>query len=58
MEKKPVHISEIQKKAIENVLQKGNRVELIPNKDGFRIIGIKRKEVKPAEDAKHDKNDL
>lgn len=33
-------------KAIESVLTKGDRVELIPVKDGFKIIHIKREEVK------------
>lgn len=33
--------------AIEAVLSKGDRVELIPSKDGVKIIHIKRKEVKP-----------
>ena len=34
-------------KAIETVLSKGDRVELIPVKDGIKVIHIKRKEVKP-----------
>ena len=34
-------------KAIESILSKGDRVELIPVKDGFKIIHIKREEVKP-----------
>ena len=34
-------------KAIETVLAKGDRVELIPVKDGVKIIHIKREEVKP-----------
>lgn len=34
-------------KAIENVLAKGDRAELIPVKDGVKIIHIKREEVKP-----------
>lgn len=34
-------------KAIETVLSKGDRVELIPVKDGVKIIHIKREEVKP-----------
>lgn len=34
-------------KAIESVLAKGERVELIPTKDNVRVIRIKRKEVKP-----------
>ena len=31
---------------IEAVLQKGNRVELIPIKDGVRVIKVKREEIK------------
>ncbi len=33
-------------KAIESILSKDDRVELIPVKDGVKIIHIKRKEVK------------
>lgn len=33
-------------KAIESILSKGDRVELIPSKDGVKIIHIKRKEVR------------
>lgn len=33
--------------AINRVLAKGDRVELIPVKDGVKIIHIKREEVKP-----------
>lgn len=33
-------------KAIESVLAKGDRVELIPAKDGIKIIHIKREVVK------------
>lgn len=33
-------------KAIESVLAKGDRAELIPVKDGVRVIRIQRKEVK------------
>lgn len=33
-------------KAIETVLAKGDRAELIPVKDGVKIIHIKREEVK------------
>lgn len=32
-------------RAIEAILQKGNRVELIPVKDGVKVIQIQRKEV-------------
>ena len=32
---------------IEAILRKGDRVELIPVKDGIKVIHIKRKEVKP-----------
>ena len=35
-------------KAIESILSKGDRVELIPCKDGVKIIHIKRKEVRTA----------
>ena len=34
-------------KAIETLLAKGDRVELIPVKDGVKIIHIKREELKP-----------
>ena len=33
-------------KAIEAILAKGDRVELIPTKDGVEVIHIKRKRVK------------
>lgn len=33
-------------KKIEAVLSKGNRVELIPVKDGIRVIKVKREEIK------------
>lgn len=33
--------------SVESILAKGDRVELIPVKDGVKIIHIKRKEVKP-----------
>lgn len=39
-------ITESMKTAIEKVLSKGDRVELIPVKDGVKIIHIKREEVK------------
>lgn len=35
-------------KAIEAVLAKGDRVELIPVKDGIKVIHIQRKEVNTA----------
>lgn len=50
MKKRTVQISETQQKTIESILQKGNCVELIPNKDGFRIIEIIRKEGEISED--------
>lgn len=37
----PAHI-----RAIESVLAKDERVELIPVKDGIRVIKVKREEVK------------
>lgn len=33
-------------KKIERVLTKGDRVELIPNKEGIRVMELKRREVK------------
>lgn len=33
-------------KAIETILANGHRVELIPVKDGVKVIQVKRKEVK------------
>jgi hypothetical protein len=32
---------------IKAILEKGDRVELIPVKDGVKVIRIKREEVKP-----------
>ena len=34
-------------KAIEEILSKGHRVELIPIKDGVRVIQVQRKEIIP-----------
>ena len=33
-------------KAIESILVKGDRVELIPTKDGVKVVHIKRENVK------------
>ena len=33
-------------KIVENVLSKGDRVEIIPVKDGVRIVKIKRENIK------------
>lgn len=33
-------------KAIETILSKGYRVELIPVKDGVKVIQVQRKEIK------------
>ena len=38
-------MTDAQVKIIEAVLAKGDRVELIPVKDGVKVIHIKRKEV-------------
>jgi len=38
-------MDEKQIKAIDAVLSKGDRVELIPVKDGIKVIHIQRKEV-------------
>lgn len=45
MDKKTLSPQDIAK--IEAVLSKGDRVELIPVRDGVKIIHIKRREVKP-----------
>lgn len=39
-------INETAIKAIEKVLSKGDRIELIPVKDGVKIIHIKREEIR------------
>ena len=39
-------MDEKQIKTIEDVLKKGDRIELIPVKDGVKIVHIKREEVK------------
>ena len=44
-----VLITESMKKAIEKVLSKGDRVELIPIKDGVKIMHIKREEIRAKE---------
>lgn len=33
-------------KVIEAILQKGDRVELIPVKDGIKVVRVKREEVR------------
>ena len=39
-------MTDAQVKAIEAVLAKGDRVELIPVKDGVKVVQVQRKEVK------------
>ena len=39
-------MTEAQAKAVEAILAKGDRVELIPVKDGVKVIQIQRKEIK------------
>ena len=39
-------MTEAQLKAVEAALAKGDRVELIPVKDGVKVIQVKRKEIK------------
>lgn len=41
-------LTEKEIKSAEAVLSKGDRVELIPVKDGVKVIEIKRKEIKNA----------
>lgn len=42
---KPVKLTAEQIKAIEETLTLGNRVELVPVKDGARVFQVKRKEI-------------
>lgn len=42
-------ISDEMKKSIEHVLSKGDRVELMPVKDGVKVMHIKRQEIKAKE---------
>lgn len=39
-------LSEAAKKAAELILSKGERVELVPTKDGVRVFELKRREIK------------
>ena len=39
-------MDEKQIKVIESILKKGDRIELIPMKNGVKIIHIKREEIK------------
>lgn len=41
-----VELKPEQIKATETILSKGDRVELIPVKDGVRVIQVQRKEIK------------
>ena len=43
---KPVKIDEQTKSAIEATLEKGDRVELIPVRDGVKVMIVKREELK------------
>ena len=43
--KNPVVIDEQTKSAIEATLEKGDRVELIPVKDGVKVVRVKREEI-------------
>ena len=40
-------LDEPTRKAIEAVLARDERVELIPTKDGVRVVRVKRESVKP-----------
>lgn len=41
-----IELTEKQLQAIHRVLEKGDRVELIPNKDGVRLLEVRRKNIK------------
>lgn len=38
-------LSEAAKKAVESILSRGERVEIIPVKDGVKVYEIKRREI-------------
>lgn len=44
---KDIRIDDATKKVIENTLSKGDRVELIPVKDGVKVMQVKRSEIRP-----------
>lgn len=44
--KNPVKLSEKEIKAIESTLAKGERVEIIPVKDGVKVVRVRRDEIK------------
>lgn len=45
-ENKRKEITAEQKKAIEQALEKGDRVELIPNKDSIKVMLVRKNELK------------
>lgn len=47
MNKNTYKISDAEKKQIEQILNQGHRIELIPCKDTVKIIQINRNEIKP-----------
>ena len=44
--KNPVKLSDKEIKAIESTLAKGERVEIIPVKDGVKVVRVRRDEIK------------
>jgi hypothetical protein len=42
----PIKLTNEQIKAIERTISQGDRVEIVPNKDGAKLLKIKREEVK------------
>ena len=42
----PVKLKQSEIRAIEKTLSSGDRVEIIPVKDGVRIVRVKREEIK------------
>lgn len=46
MEKEPVKLSGKEIKSVESILTKGYRVELIPVKDGVKVLRVRLDEVK------------
>lgn len=46
MKYQPIKLTAEQIKAIEKTISQGDRVEVVPNKDGAKLLKVKREEVK------------
>lgn len=50
MNEKRIRLDEKYIRLIENILSRGDRIEIIPTKERFKVLIIKREEVKPKVD--------